>query len=68
MLRSTRSSSQISNIDYQDEIDRLSREVQKAKVIEILTAIDRLFDLLDHNVNPHLAIEDLMLILPFEKN
>jgi len=65
MLRSTRSSSQISNIDYQQEIDRLSREVQKEKVIDILTAIDRLFDLLDHNVNPRLAIEDLMLILPF---
>jgi DNA polymerase-3 subunit delta' len=68
MLRSTKSNSQISNIDYQEEIDRLSRDVQKVKAIEILTAIDRLFDLLDHNVNPRLAIEDLMLILPFDKN
>lgn len=68
LLRSSNSSSQITNIDYQAEIDRLSQAMEKVKIIEILTAIDRLFDLLDHNVNPRLAIEDLMLIFPFVKN
>lgn len=68
LLRSGNSSSEITNIDFEEEIDRLSQEVQKQMVIEILTAIDRLFELLDHNVNPRLAIEDLMLIFPFMKD
>lgn len=65
MLRSLNSNSQVINIDYQESIDRLAIELDQEKIFQVVTAIDESFDQLDHFVNSRLAVEDLMLILPF---
>ncbi|MGB5843358.1 MAG: DNA polymerase III subunit delta' [Anaerolineales bacterium] len=65
MLRSINSSSQIINIDFQESIDQLAQDLDKNLIFRIVITFDEIFDLLDHNVNPRLAIEDLMLVLPF---
>lgn len=68
MLRSINSSSQITNIDYQESINQLAQNLEKDKVFQILISTEAIFDHLDHYVNPRLAIEDLMLFFPFNSN
>ena len=68
MVRSRNSKSPIANIDYHDIIDHLVMGMDKDKIFQIVLSMDKIFYHLDHNVNPRLALEDLMLTLPFESN
>ena len=68
MLRSIDSRSQITNIDYQDSINKLAHNIDENKIFQIVIGTEAIFDHLDHNVNPRLALEDLMLVLPFNSN
>ena len=68
MLRSINSESQITNIDYQESIDQLSQDLDQVRIYQVVVAIEKVFTHLDHNVNPRLAIEDFMLVLPFGGN
>ena len=68
MLRSIDSRSQITNIDYQESINQLAQNLDNIKIFQIVVGTEAIFDHLDHNVNPRLAIEDLMLIFPFNSN
>jgi DNA polymerase-3 subunit delta' len=65
LLRSINSHAEVMNIDCLDSIDRLSRDVDYESIFQVVNTLDKIFDLLDHNINPRLAMEDLMLILPF---
>jgi len=65
LLRSRNSASQITNIDYRESIDQLVKRLDKEKIFQIVLGLDELSYHLDHNVNPRLALEDFMLILPF---
>ena len=68
MVRSRNSKSPIANIDYQDIIDYLVMGMDEDKIFQIVLSMDKIFYHLDHNVNPRLALEDLMLTLPFESS
>jgi DNA polymerase-3 subunit delta' len=67
MLRSSKSSSQITNIDYQDLIDQLANNLGQKKAHNLVVSVEQIFDHLDHNVNPRLALEVFMLDLPKSK-
>jgi DNA polymerase-3 subunit delta' len=64
LLRTSKSNSQISNIDYQDTIDNLAHSLGQEQAHALVVMIEKIFNLLDHNVNPRLAIEVFMLDLP----
>lgn len=64
MLRSSNSSSQITNIDYQEIIDQLASKLGRGKALNLVRAVEKIFDHLDHNVNPRLALEVFVLDLP----
>ena len=68
MLRSIDSRSQITNIDYQESINKLAHNLDGNKIFQIVIGTEAIFDHLDHNVNPRLALEDLMLVFPFNPN
>jgi len=68
MLRSIDSRSQITNIDYQDSINKLAHNIDENKIFQIVIGSEAIFDHLDHNVKPRLALEDLMLVFPFNPN
>jgi len=68
MLRSIDSRSQITNIDYQDTINKLAHNIDEKKIFQIVISTEAIFDHLDHNVNPRLALEDLMLVFPYNPN
>jgi DNA polymerase-3 subunit delta' len=53
------------NLDREDEIARLAERFGLRTASQSVAAIQRTTDLLEHNVNPRLAIEVLMLDLPF---
>ena len=65
MLRAGYSSAQITNIDRSETIDELANELELNKAHEIVVSMERIFDQLDHNANPRLAVEIFMLDLPF---
>jgi DNA polymerase-3 subunit delta' len=65
MLRSRDIDSQITNIDYFESIDQLAQNLQKDKTLQVVCLLDDTFYHLERNVNPRLAIEDLLLGLPF---
>ncbi len=67
MLRSSDSSSQITNIDYQEMIDNLANNLGRGKAFNLVQAVEKIFDHLDHNVNPRLALEVFILDLPIIK-
>jgi len=58
----------ITNIDYSESIKRLAKTLDNKKIIQIVIRFEETFRHLDHHVNSRLAIEDLMLILPFNPN
>jgi DNA polymerase-3 subunit delta' len=64
MLRSSNCSSQITNIDYQEIIDQLANNLGQKKAHNLVVVVEQIFDHLDHNVNPRLALEVFMLDLP----
>jgi DNA polymerase-3 subunit delta' len=53
------------NLDRADEIVRLADRFGLSTANQSIAAIQRTTDMLEHNVNPRLAIEVLMLDLPF---
>jgi DNA polymerase III subunit delta' len=53
------------NLDREEDITRLAGRFGLRKANEVILAIQRTSELLDHNVNPRLATETLMLDLPF---
>jgi len=65
MLRASYPSAQITNIDRLETIDELANELELNKAHEIVVSMERIFDQLDHNTNPRLAVEIFMLDLPF---
>lgn len=67
MLRSSNSSSLITNIDYQEIVDQLANDLGQEKAHNLVVAVEQIFDHLDHNVNPRLALEVFMLDLPKSK-
>ncbi len=67
LLRSSDSSSSITNIDYRGLIDQLANNLGREKAFNIVRAVEKVFDHLDHNVNPRLALEVFMLDLPRTK-
>jgi DNA polymerase-3 subunit delta' len=67
LLRSTNSTSQITNLDYQETIDKLAHKLGQEQARDMVVGIERIFNHLDHNVNPRLAIEVFMLDLPTNK-
>jgi DNA polymerase-3 subunit delta' len=67
MLRSSNSSSLITNIDYQEIVDQLANDLGQKKAHNLVVAVEQIFDHLDHNVNPRLALEVFMLDLPKSK-
>ncbi len=68
LLMSRDSDTQITNIDYHESINRLALDLDKQQSFQIVLSMDEIFYHLDHNVNPRLALEDLMLIFPFYPN
>jgi DNA polymerase-3 subunit delta' len=65
LLRTINPSMPITNIDYEDKINRLALLIGQDQGFVLVRAIEYLFNELDHNVNPRLAIEVFMLDLPF---
>ena len=65
MLRAGYSSAQITNIDQAETIDELANKLELNKAHEIVLSLEQIFDQLDHNVNPRLAVEVFMLDLPY---
>jgi len=59
------SASPLVNLDRADDIARLAARFGLRRANEVVAAIQRTSDLLDHNVNPRLATEVLMLDLPY---
>jgi DNA polymerase-3 subunit delta' len=64
MLRSSDSSSNITNIDYQELIDHLAKNLGREKAYNLVKEVEQVFDHLDSNVKPRLALEVFMLDLP----
>ena len=64
LLRTTNLSTPITNIDYQDRIDEMAALIGQDKGFDLVVSMERLFDDLEHNVNPRLAVEVFMLDLP----
>jgi len=64
-MRAAGSAAPLVNLDRADEIARLAAGVGLGTANHVVAAIQRTSDLLDHNVNPRLATEVLMLDLPF---
>ena len=46
-------------------IDELANELELNKSHAIVVSLERIFDQLDHNINPRLAVEVFMLDLPY---
>lgn len=63
-LRTVGNNSHLVNLDYLEQIDKLAERVGTERSFQILTSLVRTKDLLARNVNPRLAIENVMLILP----
>jgi DNA polymerase-3 subunit delta' len=65
MLRASTSSAQITNIDRAESIDKLAHQLESNTAHNLVASLERIFDQLDHNVNPRLALEVFMLDLPY---
>ncbi len=66
MLRASGSSSPLVNLDRATEIESLSAQLSLGISYCTVQAFERTLILLDQNVNPRLALEVLMLDLPFK--
>jgi len=65
LLRAAGSAAPLVNLDRADEIARLAGRFGLHTANDMVAAIQHTSDLLEHNVNPRLATEVLMLDLPF---
>jgi DNA polymerase-3 subunit delta' len=64
MLRISNSSAPITNIDRMETINEFAQKVDLSEAHQLVISLERIFDLLDHNVNRRLALEVLMLDIP----
>ena len=64
LLRSRNINAHITNIDFEESINKKAQNLDEKQIFEIVLSLDEIFYHLDHNVNPRLAMEDLMLTLP----
>jgi DNA polymerase-3 subunit delta' len=65
MLSIGNSSIQITNIDLQDSVSVLAGKLELNKARDIVTSLERMFELLSRNVNSRLAVEVFLLELPY---
>jgi len=65
LLCAAGSAAPLANLDQADEIARLAGRFGLRTANDMVAALQRTSDLLEHNVNPRLAAEVLMLDLPF---
>jgi DNA polymerase-3 subunit delta' len=65
LMSAAGSAAPLVNLDREEDIARLAGRFGLRKANEVILAIQRTSELLDHNVNPRLATETLMLDLPF---
>jgi DNA polymerase-3 subunit delta' len=65
LLKATGSSTPITNLDRNEEVERLASLVGMHSAYQIVSALQRSLGQLDRNVNPRLLTEVLMLDLPF---
>jgi DNA polymerase-3 subunit delta' len=65
LLVSRNGGSQITNIDYLELIKYLAQNLDKNTTFQVVQSLDGTFRNLENNVNPRLALEDLMLCFPF---
>ena len=54
----------ITNLDYINELKLHATTLTQADIVKFLKTLDDTLGNLDHNVNPRLALEVLMLNLP----
>jgi DNA polymerase-3 subunit delta' len=64
-LKTSGSSSPLTNIDWQKEIETLAGSVNLSKAVEMVKSFENTSNMLTRNINARLAIEVLMLDLPF---
>lgn len=64
MLHISNSSAPITNIDRMETINEFAQKVDLSEAHQLVISLEKVFDLLDHNVNRRLALEVLMLDLP----
>jgi DNA polymerase-3 subunit delta' len=64
LLRATGTSTPLTNLDREAEIDELAGSLGVEVAHRSVKALERTLDYLDRNVNPRLAVEVLMLDLP----
>lgn len=64
LLRASSSTSQITNIDFQEKINELAHWYTHQQAFSMVVAIEKVLDHLAHNINPRLALEVFMLDLP----
>jgi DNA polymerase-3 subunit delta' len=64
IIKASGASTPVSNLDRQEEIDQLAEQVGMQAAHQSAAAIQRNLERLEHNVNPRLIAEVLMLDLP----
>ena len=65
LILTTRADSPLANIDRQAEIEQLASNTTLQTARKVIQAVERTLQLLAKNVNPRLAMEVLMLELPY---
>ena len=53
------------NLDRQAEIEQLATQLKTEQVYQVVTSIESTLESLSRNINPRLAVEVLMLDLPY---
>lgn len=64
MLRTSKSNSQITNVDYQEKISQLANKFNYEQALNMVVNLEKVFENLAHNINPRLSLEVFMLDLP----
>jgi DNA polymerase-3 subunit delta' len=64
LLRASSSTSQITNIDYQEIINQLAHRYNLSQAFSMVVALEKVLEHIAHNINPRLALEVFMLDLP----
>jgi DNA polymerase III subunit delta' len=64
LLKSTGADTPLTNLDWADEIEQMTSQVNPETAHFMLSSLQRTLYLLDRNINPRLAIEVLLLDLP----
>lgn len=67
LLKISDSSSQITNLDYSEQIEKISESLGYKQSLSVVQGMERVFNHLAHNVNPRLALEVFMLDLPYHE-